>query len=65
MTYPNFCRAFMEVSDNDAVVFNFFMSDEAHFHLNEYINKQNFQCCADEYPKKLQEWFLHNHKITV
>jgi hypothetical protein len=55
----------MEVSDNDAVVFNFFMSDEAHFHLNKYINKQNFQCCADEYPKKLQEWFLHNHKITV
>lgn len=39
------------------------MSDEAHFHLNSVVNRQNFRYRASENPHTLHE--LHSPKVTV
>lgn len=41
------------------------MSDEALFHLNASVNKQNFRYWASENPRQLHENPLHNPKVTV
>ena len=41
------------------------LSDEAHFHLNGSVNKQNFRYWASENPRQLQENPLHSLKVTV
>ena len=40
-------------------------SDEAHFWLNEYVNKQNCRIWTDEQPEVTQELLLHPEKCTV
>jgi hypothetical protein len=41
------------------------MSDEAHFHLNGNVNKQNFRYWAAETPHMLHQKPLHSEKVTV
>lgn len=40
-------------------------SDEAHFWLNGYVNKQNCRIWAEEQPQAVQELPLHPQKTTV
>jgi [histone H3]-lysine36 N-dimethyltransferase SETMAR len=40
-------------------------SDEAHFHLSGYVNKQNFRYWADQNPCQLHERPLHSQRVTV
>jgi len=42
-----------------------FMSDEAHFHLDDFVNKQNCRYYAAENPQSLHERPLHSPKVTV
>lgn len=61
-----FCRRFLQILENDENQINFLlMSDEAHFHLSGYVNKQNFRYWAEENPHQLHEKPLHDHKVTV
>jgi hypothetical protein len=41
------------------------MSDEAHFHLSGYVNKQNFRYWAPHNPHGLHQHPLHNLKVMV
>lgn len=43
----------------------FWSSDEAHFHLNGTVNKQNFRNWASTNPRELHEKPLHSPKVTV
>ncbi|CAK1589781.1 unnamed protein product [Parnassius mnemosyne] len=44
---------------------NIFFSDEAHFHIGGYVNKQNFRYWDIFNPRKLHEEPLHKPKVTV
>lgn len=44
---------------------NIFFSDEAHFHLNGYVNQQNCRYWSSENPKEKHETQLHSLKVTV
>ncbi|CAI6356266.1 unnamed protein product [Macrosiphum euphorbiae] len=59
-----FCRLMDEIytENGDATVF---MTDEAHFHLNGYVNVQNCRYWASENPHELHQRPLHSLKVTV
>ena len=40
-------------------------SDEAHFHLSGFVNKQNFRYWSDENPQQLVQQPLHSKRVTV
>lgn len=40
-------------------------SDEAHFHLSGFVNKQNCRIWADENPRELVEKPMHPQRVTV
>jgi len=40
-------------------------SDEAHFHLNGNVNKQNFRYWSLMNPRQLHERLLHCDRVTV
>lgn len=44
---------------------NILFSDEAHFHLNGYVNRQNCRYWSDTNPKLKHEKPLHSPKVTV
>jgi len=48
--------------NEDAIIM---MSDEAHFHLNASVNKQNFWHWAPQNPHEVHERTLHSLKVTV
>jgi hypothetical protein len=41
------------------------MSDDAHFHLNGSVNKQNFRCWAPQTSREMHEKPLQGLKATV
>jgi len=41
------------------------MSDEAHFHLDGYVNKQNCQFWAAQNLRELHQRPLHTAKVSV
>jgi hypothetical protein len=43
----------------------FMMSDEAYFHLNGSVNKQNFRYWAAQNPHEFHERLLYSPKVTV
>jgi hypothetical protein len=60
----NFCAEFLtRVDDNE--VYSLFMSDEAHFHLSGFVNKQNLPWWTNENPHQLHQKPLHSAKATV
>ncbi|GFV37345.1 uncharacterized protein TNCV_1757831 [Trichonephila clavipes] len=63
-------RRFVEWTQNEiAVVPDFhkriLFSDEAHFWLNGYVNKQNFRIWSEANPQVYVETPLHPEKLTV
>ncbi|GFV35676.1 hypothetical protein TNCV_1892861 [Trichonephila clavipes] len=63
-------RTFVEWAQNEiAVVPDFhkriLFSDEAHFWLNGYVNKQNCRICSEANPQVYVETPLHPEKLTV
>ncbi|CAH2108547.1 unnamed protein product [Euphydryas editha] len=44
---------------------NIFFSDEAHFHINGHVNKQNCRYWSSENPKTKHQRPLHSPKVTV
>ena len=62
----NFCQTFLQlINQNQEPVNNLLMSDEAHFHLSGFVNKQNFHYWSATNPKELDERQLHSSKVTV
>ncbi|GFW38720.1 transposable element Tcb1 transposase [Trichonephila clavipes] len=63
-------RRFVEWAENEiAVVPDFhkriLFSNEAHFWLNGYVNKQNCRIWSEAYPQVYVETPLHSEKLTV
>ncbi|GFW31655.1 hypothetical protein TNCV_4683281 [Trichonephila clavipes] len=63
-------RRFVEWAQSEiAVVPDFhkriLFSDEAHFWLNGYVNKQNCRICSEANPQVYAETPLHPEKLTV
>lgn len=59
-----FCRQMLTIfEENENLIF--LMSDEAHFHLNGFVNKQNCRYWAERNPHQLHERPLHSPKVTV
>ncbi|PNF39027.1 hypothetical protein B7P43_G04846 [Cryptotermes secundus] len=56
------CKTLLETLPFDALVF---FSDEAHFHLSGYVNKQNMRYWSSNNPRELHERPLHSDKVTV
>lgn len=42
-----------------------FFSDEAHFHLDGYVNRQNMRYWAETNPREKHQEHLHSPKVTV
>ncbi|GFT67764.1 hypothetical protein TNCV_271571 [Trichonephila clavipes] len=75
-TFPSFLdydqarRRFVEWAQNEIVVVPDFhkrilFSDEAHFWLNDYVNKQNCRIWSEANPQVYVETPLHPEKLTV
>lgn len=61
-----FCETLLRmIEGDDEFVHNLWMSDEAHFHLSGYVNKQNFRYWSNENPYQLHQRPLHSTKVTV
>ncbi|GFX07056.1 uncharacterized protein TNCV_1556591 [Trichonephila clavipes] len=59
-------RRFVEWAQNEIAVHKrILFSDEAHFWLNGYDNKQNFRICSEANPQVYVETPLHPEKLTV
>jgi hypothetical protein len=66
MAQQQFCEKMIEnINDDPNFVNNFFMSDEAHFHISGYVNKQNCRYWAPANPHQLHEQPLHSQNVTV
>ena len=62
----NFCQALLQlIIQNQKLVNNLLMNDEAHVHLSGFVNKQNFRYCSATNPTELHERPLHSSKVTV
>jgi len=51
--------------NEDGVINTALMTDEAHFHLSGYVNKQNYHYWAPENPQELHQHPLHFERLTV
>ena len=51
--------------ENPDILNNLLMTDEAHFHLSGFVNKQNTRYWPPVNPKELHEMLLHSPKVTV
>ena len=62
----DFGQTISEHIENDPQLLNnLLFSDEAHFHLSEHVNKQNFRFWASEQPHEHVEKPLSVEKMTV
>jgi len=57
----NFSKCRMMMYINSTLL----MTDEAHFHLSGYVNKQNYRYWAPENPQDLHQRPLHSEILTV
>jgi len=55
----------LEMLDEDGVINTVLMTNEAHFHLSGYVNKQNYRYWAPENPQELHQLPLHSERLTV
>lgn len=61
-----FCKNTLgRLEENDDQINNLWMSDEAHFHLSGFVNKQNFRYWSYENPRLLHETPLHSQKVII
>lgn len=62
----DFCGDFKPfLEDNPAVSQSIWFSDEAHFHLNGYVNKQNMHVWANEHLHNIMKIPLCRQKCIV
>ena len=54
-----------KIRDNEDFLRLLWMSDEAHFHLSGYVNKQNCRYWCENNPHELHQRPLHSPKVTV
>ncbi|VVC43567.1 Hypothetical protein CINCED_3A023722 [Cinara cedri] len=54
-----------KIEENPLFSTNILFSDEAHFWLNGYDNKQNYRIWVEEQPEEIRELPLHPDKTTV
>jgi len=52
----------LEMLNDDGVIKTLLMTDEAHFHLSDYVNKQNYRYWAPENPQELHQRPLHSER---
>ena len=50
------------IGEGEDLVNNMWMSDEAHFHVRGFVNKQNFRYWSQASPRALHEKPLHSPK---
>jgi len=55
----------LEMLNDDGVISTFLMTDEAHFHLSGYENKQNYRYWPPENPQEHHQRPLHSERLTV
>lgn len=61
-----YARAVLNLVDqNENFLSNLMMTDEAHFHLNGFVNKQNNRFWGSQNPKNLHQKSLHAIRVTV
>ena len=61
-----FCQKIIRMVEEDEYVLKcIYMSDEAHFDLNDNVNKQNCRIWSDSNPQILHETELHPLRVTV
>ncbi|XP_053200746.1 uncharacterized protein LOC128385843 [Panonychus citri] len=61
-----FCAQMGEVGRTGVIQANkIILSDEAHFHLDGYVNKQNFRHWGKENPQALDSQPLHPQRLTA
>jgi hypothetical protein len=53
------------INQNQELVNNLLITDETHFHLSEFVNKQNFRYWSATNPIELHKRPLHSSKVTV
>lgn len=62
----DYAIAFQQNAREDpAFIHNLIMSDEAHFHLNGFVNRQNSRIWATENPRVVHQRELHPLRCTV
>ena len=61
-----FCQEMLDlIGEDEDLVKNIWMSDEATFHVSGFVNKQNFCYWSQVNPRALHEKPLHSQKVTV
>jgi len=61
-----FCQEMLDlIGEDEDLVNNIWMSDEAHFLVSGFVNKQNFRYWSQANPRALHEKPLHSQKVTV
>ena len=55
----------LEMLNDDGVISTVIMTEEAHFHLSGYVNKQNYHYWAPENPQQLQQRPVYSERLTV
>lgn len=66
--YPSrrtFAQQMLQSFPSNHRLSNIFFSDEAHFHLDGYVNKQNYRYWAPNNPHNKHSKSLHTQKVTV
>jgi len=53
------------IGEEEDLVNSICVSDEAHFHVSGFVNKQNFRYWSQANPRALHEKPLHSQKVTV
>lgn len=61
-----FCREMLtRMDENENFIQNVWMSDQAHFHFDGFVNKQNCHYWSEENPRQLHQRPLHSGRVTV
>ena len=53
------------IGEDEDLVNNIWMSDEAHFQISGFVNKQNLRFWSQANPRALHEKLLHSQQVTV
>ena len=53
------------IGEDEDLVNGIWMSDETHFHISGFVNKQKFRCWSQANPQAPHEKPLHSQKVTV
>lgn len=54
-----------KINEDANFLCNLWISDEAHFHLSGFVNKQNFRYWAQDNPREFHQRPLHSAKVTI